>query len=321
MNLPRITSAQFLQKLKKSPLENIETIKEIETALKKNGGLFKMPKPGESVILLVSGGLDSIVCWHLLMEKYKLKVYPLSIDNGYHKRKFEKKSVLFFAKYFQKKYPKLYVAPFFLHFSIPQLKIEMNTKQIDPEFILDNLAAKSKTVINLSLGSSSFSPILGKLYSEYLQYTKNIITRIIFCGYLASDGQGIPEQTFTSLRANTWHLQTTTTDNRWQYSSPFLEKEIGCYLTKKDLIKWGNQHHLPLEKTWSCYRHYSKHCGTCIACIARKEAFAKAKISDKTEYQTPHVSLIPLIINKTKQLPIYISLKNIKIKILNVSKK
>jgi len=59
-------------------LENLEAIQTIENFfIKKRGYIFKMPSPKKPVILLLSGGLDSIISWALLMEIYQLVVHPL----------------------------------------------------------------------------------------------------------------------------------------------------------------------------------------------------------------------------------------------------
>ena len=311
VNLPKISQKEFLQQLKNKPFEDILTINTVESILKKNGGLFHMPHRDSPVILLISGGLDSIVCWDILMSKFGLKVYPLSLNRGLSRNKAEKKSVKFFSRYYKKKYPLLFNQPRYLDAPLSQLNININQVHqiMHPQAILDNFVSKPKVTANIAMGSASLYPILAKLYSQYLKYTQNINIHTIFCGFLASDG-GIPEESFTSLRVGTLYLRVTTSDNKWQYSSPCLEKELGYYLFKKDLIWWGHRHHLPLEKTWTCYQAKRLPCGQCISCFIRKEAFNKANVVDKTTY-------LPLTF---RNLPIYIFLKTVKVKLLQLLK-
>ncbi len=61
--------------------------------------------------------------------------------------------------------------------------------------------------------------------------------------------------------------------------TPFLS------MTKADIVKRGNELHVPFERTWSCYKGGALHCGTCGTCYERREAFALAKIVDPTEYE------------------------------------
>lgn len=60
--------------------------------------------------------------------------------------------------------------------------------------------------------------------------------------------------------------------------APFLA------LTKTDIVALGAQLGVPFESTWSCYRGFDRHCGTCGTCVERAEAFALAGVPDPTEY-------------------------------------
>lgn len=44
--------------------------------------------------------------------------------------------------------------------------------------------------------------------------------------------------------------------------------------------------HAPMHLSYSCYKGGVKHCGKCATCIERREAFATAKVTDLTEYET-----------------------------------
>ena len=59
---------------------------------------------------------------------------------------------------------------------------------------------------------------------------------------------------------------------------PFL------YWTKSDIVRRGAELNVPFEKTWSCYKGKSVHCGRCGTCIERREAFDLANIEDPTHY-------------------------------------
>lgn len=63
-----------------------------------------------------------------------------------------------------------------------------------------------------------------------------------------------------------------------------MEKAIGFYFDKDMLVKIGSGMHLPLEKTWTCYRGGRIHCGTCPPCATRMRAFAAAGVADVTKY-------------------------------------
>ncbi len=56
------------------------------------------------------------------------------------------------------------------------------------------------------------------------------------------------------------------------------------HLDKGDLCAEGAVLGVPFEKTWTCYNSKEKHCGVCGSCVARKEAFLKARVMDPTPW-------------------------------------
>lgn len=60
--------------------------------------------------------------------------------------------------------------------------------------------------------------------------------------------------------------------------APFLDK------TKADIVRTGVELGVPFERTWSCYKGYSTHCGGCGTCHERREAFTLAGVHDPTVY-------------------------------------
>lgn len=288
--LKRITCQQFIKNLKTRKLEKIGVISEIEKILKKQRGyVFKMPRKGSSVILLLSGGLDSVTSWGILMKEYGFNVYPISFDRG-EKRAFkEKASIDYFSEFYKKKFPKLYHHPVRLSFGLGNIKIpiEKSLEILHPNIILKYFKGDPRlTDINLALGSFLLLPVYAKIYAEYLYFTRNLDIKSIFCSVTLSDGQVVPHQTFTSLRTAMLYLCSTTGDYRWQFTSALFEKEEGLYLDKSDLVKWADENKIPLERTWSCYHCTKYQCGgtDCQTCIFRRLAFTEAKVKDRTIY-------------------------------------
>jgi 7-cyano-7-deazaguanine synthase len=56
-------------------------------------------------------------------------------------------------------------------------------------------------------------------------------------------------------------------------------------LDKSDVVSYGSSLSFPFEVTYSCYEGRERHCGKCLACLARKEAFSKAGVKDPTSYE------------------------------------
>jgi len=59
---------------------------------------------------------------------------------------------------------------------------------------------------------------------------------------------------------------------------PFIDK------TKTDIAALGAQVGVTWDLTWSCYRGFTFHCGTCGTCVERKEAFRDSGVTDPTVY-------------------------------------
>jgi 7-cyano-7-deazaguanine synthase len=69
--------------------------------------------------------------------------------------------------------------------------------------------------------------------------------------------------------------------NEWDRISvhaPFVK------MSKADIVTLAQTIGVPLDRTWSCYKGESLHCGVCGTCVERKEAFQLAGVEDPTIY-------------------------------------
>lgn len=55
-------------------------------------------------------------------------------------------------------------------------------------------------------------------------------------------------------------------------------------LSKTDIVRLGAELGVDFARTWSCYEGGKLHCGRCGTCVERREAFAKAGVTDPTQY-------------------------------------
>lgn len=275
--------------LHKRKFEDPEVITAIETIFKKKRGyVFRMPPKNSDIILLVSGGLDSILTWGLLMEEYHLRVHPLFLNKGERRFSQEERSLDYFNGYYAERYPSLFIAPIKQTIYLPQKEILSALKTP-----FDNLLRYDKkttkgfnpyTTTNIFLGSPGVVPMYAMLHARYLELSANKKIRTIFSSIMFGDGIMCPSQTITSVRTINLAMCTFTGEYSWQFTSPSVEPCLHLYYQKRDLIKWGSRHHILMEKTWSCYRGLSQQCGRCLACDARKIEFKKANIPDPTQY-------------------------------------
>lgn len=67
--------------------------------------------------------------------------------------------------------------------------------------------------------------------------------------------------------------------NNLRLLTPFLNKN------KSAVMKLGTKVGVPFEKTWSCGVNVDKHCGECVGCLARRQAFIEVGLADPTRYE------------------------------------
>ncbi len=290
--LPKVSRTKFDQLLKSRSNEDLDIIVDIESTLKKKRGyVFRMPAKGESVILLLSGGLDSISAWGILMQEFGLHVYPISFDRSEPRAPRERAAIHYFSKYYAGKFPKLFHEPIRINLGLDQISInsKQNSDQVHPAFILEKFSRLKNNNFNSKFFTSeqALLPIYGKQYAEFLHATQNLNINTIFNAVLPTDGLISDFQRFTALRESMFNLCVNSGDFKWQFTSLFFEKETQLLLEKSAIIRWAVTQQLPIEHTWSCYLAGKYQCGAdCIACYARKKAFGEAGVIDKTIYRT-----------------------------------
>lgn len=303
-SLPKITSNKFWQCLKKRRYEDIAAIRSVESYFQKTRGfVVAMPKPGNAVILLTSGGLDSTIVWYLLMKQFQLVVYPLFVgSNPFHP---QRRSLSYFSSLFEREFGKQYRPPFIMsqHLIAKEIDTVTKTKNVHPKILLDIATAKDQTWgIPHMAGLNALTPVSALLYSRYLLVTKNLTIHTIICAVAAGDGTVIKSQTFSFLRTTMFFLSQFFQDRKLQFFSLLLEKNLGYFIEKAQLIGIGARLGLQLHKTYSCYSGGVFHCGWCRGCKARKYEFSKAAITDRTIYSDNFVEKIQFMKNKAKSL-------------------
>ncbi|MDD5712584.1 MAG: 7-cyano-7-deazaguanine synthase QueC, partial [Smithellaceae bacterium] len=64
-----------------------------------------------------------------------------------------------------------------------------------------------------------------------------------------------------------------------ELASPFIG------MSKAEIVSRGAEMNVDLSQTWSCYKGAEFHCGKCGTCVERREAFVLAGIVDPTVYE------------------------------------
>lgn len=69
------------------------------------------------------------------------------------------------------------------------------------------------------------------------------------------------------------------TESNIKMLTPFVSVD------KTEIVRVGNKLGVNFNRTWSCYKGGAIHCGKCGTCTERKEAFELAEVSDPTFYE------------------------------------
>ncbi len=290
-SIPKLSSSELKNIFQARKLEDLKGLHFVENTLRKERGyVFKLPKKNESVIVLFSGGLDSTTTCALLIEEFKLKVFPIFFKTGFDRNKYEWEAANIMAKYFKKRYKDFFQPIKVIEYSplYPPVK-------------------QSQPIWNLSYDqlSNGVRCIYAMKYAYQLEKFSHIKIRTIFTCHISSDGDVITDQTLSALRKTMLYLCLGTNDFSWQITALGLEKELGYHYGKDFEISWANKHDIPLEITrTSCYRNGRYHCGECAYCDARKNAFKKAGVLDKTLYANERfvTKILPSMKRKLKSI-------------------
>lgn len=259
--------------------------------LDKRGYAFKMPKRNEPVLLIVSGGLDSIMLWFHLMSVYGLVVYPIYFTSPLFNRNNipgEVRAIKYFFKFYKRMFPhlvrKIKFIPIDLSFSLTRggnIHILETNWRIVANNLKINKETGEKSVYLLDYPTRFARYLLSSYEYGLSLQSKNVPVTSIFLGVVPNDSAIGREPTQTVLRSLNMYLCLVLGDWNWQITGP-IEKGFN-YPKEKSIIN-GSKNDIPLEKTWSCARPFLFHCGFCNACRYRQRAFIDAGITDKTIY-------------------------------------
>lgn len=248
-------------------------VQEYEQILIKERAYVSKIDKGSSVVLLVSGGLDSMVTYARLLKDLELTIYPLYISRGQRNAEYERASIEYFSNYFTDIYGEDRIKRF--------KTVETN---VPPYEFKDDLLTYMK-----EKGHPLRDPVIqmiGVQYAISLNTKLEDNIKTILNAGVADDP--FPHCTLKAMRANNIAICENLDDWEWVVTSANIDPFVTKMLYDKPLeIKWGQDNDLPLEKTFTCYQPIDgRHCGKCLACTRRKQAFKEAGVEDLTEYGT-----------------------------------
>lgn len=237
---------------------------DIESILLAERGWVSSLSEGDTVVLLLSGGLDSGVAVAWLAEELGVSVFPLFVRRGQRAEHSEAAAIVLLDDFFAARYSDRVRPTETVAVSIPatELKTRFDRERVERlghpmrESSLTNVGVQYATTLTASDGSD--------------------VRTVLVAEPVGVGATSYPHSSLLALRAQTLTVAVHMGDWRWQITSPFSDPMVCAPLSKADLVRWAKEHRFPLFATTSCYSGGDTPCGQCPSCRRRAESFAHA---------------------------------------------
>lgn len=220
----------------------------------------------EKVIVLLSGGMDSLVCAGLAAKDYT-NIYFLHMNYGQKTSERERMAFNQICDF--------YKAP-------PQNRkiIDMNfLKQIGGSSLTDELIDVKKYEGDSNIIPDSYVPFRNSIIlSLAVSWAEVVGASKLFIGANHEDSPGYPDCRPSYYDAFNKLIKEGTKATDIKIFTPVIG------MKKKEIVKLGLTLHVPFQLSWSCYKNSDKACGTCDSCALRLRGFKEAGISDPIDY-------------------------------------
>lgn len=217
-----------------------------------------------TAIVLVSGGMDSLVTAAIAAKEHKPAF--LHINYGQRTEKRELQAFNDIAKHFDIE-QKLVVDITYLAqiggSSLTDLSIEIDKANLDFQGI-----------------PASYVPFRNaNMLSIAVSWAEAIGAEKIYIGAVEEDSSGYPDcrKVFYDAFNKTIELGTKP-NNNIRIETPIIN------MKKHQIIKMGAELKAPFELSWSCYKNEDKACGECDSCALRLRGFREAGFDDPIPY-------------------------------------
>jgi 7-cyano-7-deazaguanine synthase len=221
----------------------------------------------EKAIILVSGGMDSLVTAAIAAQKYELAF--LHLNYGQRTEKRELKAFNDIADNFNVEDEKRLV-----------VSIEYLSK-IGGSSLIDSAIEISKTDLNSKEIPATYVPFRNaNILSIAVSWAEVIGAKKIFIGAVEEDSSGYPDcrEVFYDAFNKTIELGTKP-GTKISVVTPII------HMKKHEIVKKGIVLNVPFELSWSCYNNNDKACGECDSCVLRLRGFELAGVRDPVIYE------------------------------------
>lgn len=216
-------------------------------------------------IVLVSGGMDSLITAAIASKNYILSF--LHINYG---QKTEKRELIAFND----------IADYYKVSERLVINAEHLSK-IGGSSLTDTKIEVSRANLNYKGIPTSYVPFRNANFlSIAVSWAEVIRTERIYIGAVEEDSSGYPDCRKIFYDSFNEVIKTGTK----QDTDIIIETPI-INLKKSEIIKLGFEMQVPFELSWSCYKSEDNACGECDSCALRLRGFEEAGYDDPLPYK------------------------------------
>ncbi len=214
--------------------------------------VFSAPKKNEEVILLFSGGMDSVIAAYMLIDKLGCKIVPLYVQRGARAEEAELESAQLFVKDINTKYPG----------KIRDLLVV--AAEYPPKSLKQYLPPAHKATKGHP-GRNLFLVLVAAYYLSGLK-AENASTKTIFIGNSPDDT--FPHSSLAAVRSANIAVCVDQDDWSIQVTSPLFEPGLWGDIDKRQLVEYAEKHNIDIRSTHTCTASIEP-CGECGECLVR----------------------------------------------------
>lgn len=228
-------------------------------------------KSNELTVVLVSGGMDSLVTAAIANESYENLAF-LHLNYG---QRTEDKELQCFHE----------IADFY---HVPQeLRKVIDVsflKQIGGSSLTDDSIDVKKYKGDSDEVPDSYVPFRNThIVAMAVSWAEVIGAKKIFIGAVEEDSSGYPDCRPSYYEALNNLIKQGTKDGDISVVTPVIA------MKKDEIVKKAVELKAPIASSWSCYERGDKACGVCDSCALRLRGFTRAGLEDPIEYyERPH---------------------------------
>lgn len=232
----------------------------------------------KNAIVLCSGGLDSTVTAYYIKKKLKYNnLIILFFDYGQRTLKQERKAAEKTAKNLKAECIEIKL-PELSRISTSLINKKNKAKRVKRKELKDTKEEAAKYYVPCR---NAVFLIYALALAESLQI-KNKKVYNIFTGFKCEGKEAYPDTTLEFVKEMN-KLKKTSTSAKGKIIAPLIKKD------KDEIVLLGKKLGVNFKNTFSCYvgtrKKNIEHCGYCLACRLRQEAFYWANVKDPTIYK------------------------------------